>query len=217
MTTASTTPLAEPRPLTQAAPALQAATALHVHDPLDPRRAQVEAFIQAVYHQRYGARVTHFAPTLVALWDQGHITAAAGYRFGHSGPLFLERYLPAPAQQLLAPHNGTAPERARLVEVGHLAAGRAGDGRRLVLMLADHLLDQGGEWVVSTLTAELRQLFVRIGIAPLTLGAADPALLGEAAADWGSYYDHAPVVLAGHLPRAMRHIARYSAATGVPG
>lgn len=210
MTTASTTPLAEPRPMPPALP-----PALQVHDASDTRRPQVEAFIHAVYHQRYGARVHHFTPTLVALWEGDQITAAAGYRFGQAGPLFLERYLPAAAEHLLAPHSGTPPERARIVEVGHLAAGRAGDGRRLVLMLADHLLARGGEWVVSTLTAELRQLFVRIGIAPLTLGAADPALLGEAAADWGSYYDHAPVVLAGHLPRAMRHIARYSAATGV--
>jgi len=209
LTTASITPLTEPRPVPQAS------TTLHVHDAADPRRPQVEAFIQAVYHQRYGALVHHFAPMLVGLWEGDRLTAAAGYRFGHTGPLFLERYLPAAAEQLLAPHHAGLPQRQHIVEVGHLAAGRAGDGRRLVLMLADHLLARGGEWVVSTLTAELRQLFVRIGIAPLTLSAADPTVLGDAAADWGSYYDHAPVVLAGHLPRAMRHITRYSAATGV--
>jgi Thermostable hemolysin len=62
--------------------------------------------------------------------------------------------------------------------------------------------------VVSTLTEELRHLFVRIGVTPLALGLADPARLGDDAADWGRYYEHRPVVLAGHLPLALRILAR---------
>lgn len=201
----STSPRAVPAP----APVLQ------VHEEGDPQRAAVEAFIQAVYARRYGAHVTSFAPTLVALWDGDGIAAAAGYRSAGTGPLFLERYLPQPVDRLLGANAQALPARERIVEVGHLAATRAGEGRRLVLMLGAHLREQGCEWVVSTLTGELRQLFVRIGIAPLTLGVADPALLGADAGGWGRYYEHSPLVLAGHLPKALRHIARYAAATGV--
>jgi AcrR family transcriptional regulator len=190
---------------------------LRVHDEGDPRRAAVEALIQDVYGRRYDARVTSFAPTLVALWDGDRITAAAGYRSAGAGPLFLERYLPQPVDRLLEAHARAMPLRGQIVEVGHLAAARAGEGRRLVLMLGAHLRQRGCEWVVGTLTGELRQLFVRIGIAPLVLGVADPALLGSDAGPWGRYYDHSPLVLAGHLPKALRHIARYAAATGVHG
>ncbi len=205
------TPLqnASPRAVPVSAPLLQ------VHEEGDPQRATVEAFIQQVYARRYGARVTSFAPTLVALWDGDEITAAAGYRTAGAGPLFLERYLPQPVDRLLGANAQAMPARERIVEVGHLAATRAGEGRRLVLMLGAHLREQGCEWVVSTLTGELRQLFVRIGIAPLTLGVADPAQLGADAGAWGRYYEHSPLVLAGHLPKALRHIARYAAATGV--
>lgn len=188
---------------------------LQIHDGSDPRRAAVEAFIQHVYRRRYDAQVTHFAPTLVALWDGDSITAAAGYRAASTAPLFLERYLSSPIEALLAAHATDTPLRGQIVEVGHLAAVRAGEGRRLVLMLASHLGERGCEWVVGTLTGELRQLFLRIGIVPLTLGVADPAALGEDARNWGSYYDHSPVVLAGQLAKAMRHVARYAAATGV--
>jgi hypothetical protein len=188
---------------------------LRVHDEGDPRRAAVEAFIRGVYARRYDARVTSFAPTLVALWDGDRITAAAGYRSADSGPLFLERYLPRPVDQLLGASAQALPRRERIVEVGHLAATQVGEGRRLVLMLGAHLRERGCDWVVSTLTGELRQLFVRIGIAPLTLGVADPGLLGADAGDWGRYYEHSPLVLAGHLPKALRHIMRYAAATGV--
>ena len=172
----------------------------------NPQRAEVEAFIRAVYSRRFGAQVEQFAPVLVALREHGRIVAAAGYRAAGAGPLFLERYLPQPVQELLAPAAGAAPGRETIVEVGHLAADVPGAGRRLILLLGPHLAGAGFLWVASTLTEELRRLFLRIGVAPLTLGVADPAALGAEAARWGSYYDHRPVVLAGHLPQALRHL-----------
>lgn len=177
--------------------------------PDHPERASVEAFIREVYRERYDAAVRDFAPRLVALRDEsGGIVAAAGYRPAGAGPLFLERYLPAPVEDLLGAESPQAPSRKRIVEVGHLAASRAGEGQRLIVALAPHLAGQGFQWVASTLTEELRHLFVRLGIAPLALGAADPAALGADAAHWGRYFDHRPVVLAGHLDAALQTLAR---------
>jgi hypothetical protein len=99
------------------------------------------------------------------------------------------------------------------VEVGHLAAQKAGEGRRLILLLGPHLAERGLQWVVSTLTEELRRLFVRLGVIPLALGVADPALLGEDAAHWGSYYAHHPVVLAGQIGPALAALSRPRATT----
>ncbi|MCU0923764.1 MAG: thermostable hemolysin [Burkholderiaceae bacterium] len=185
---------------------------LLVHPAGSPRRHEVESFISAVYRERYGAELRHFAPVLVGLHDaQGDCVAAAGYRAAHSGALFLERYLPGPVETLLPAPASRWPRRERIVEVGHLAAVRAGEGRRLILLLGPHLAGQGFEWVVSTLTQELRNLFVRMGVAPLALGVADPAVLGDQAAQWGSYYDHRPLVLAGRLDAALQTLARRSA------
>lgn len=171
--------------------------------PTHPARAETERFIAGVYREHYGADVTQFAPLLVARRDAvGTLVAAAGFRPADSGPLFLERYLARPVHERLA-----AP-RARIVEVGHLAATRAGEGRKLVLQLAPLLAGHGFQWVVGTLTEELRHLFLRLGIAPIALGVADPALLGGEAARWGSYYDHHPVVLAGAIEPALQALAR---------
>ncbi|MDP9901845.1 thermostable hemolysin [Variovorax ginsengisoli] len=186
------------------------ALVVHGHD--DPRRAEVEAFIRDVFAQRYGARVQQFTPVLVSLQDRGKIVAAAGYRSAAGAPLFLERYLPSPVETLLAAQAGAEPVRRSVVEVGHLSASRSGEGRRLIALLGPHLAAQGFQWVVSTLTTELRQLFVRIGVTPLALGTADPAALGAEATHWGSYYDHRPVVLAGHLGQALHHMTRRAAA-----
>ena len=183
-----------------------ASARLRLVPPEDPQRAEVEAFIRDVYAERFGAALQHFAPCLVALQDDTGLLAAAGFRPADSGPLFLERYLDAPVEQLLP-----QPSRREVGEVGHLAAGRAGEGRRLILMLGPLLAAQGFRWVVSTLTEELRHLFLRLGVAPLALGVADPARLGAEAAAWGRYYAHHPVVLAGSLDAALQALARRQA------
>ena len=187
---------------------------LAVHSLDDAHRAEVEAFIGDVYARRFGARLTHFAPMLVSLRDaDGRILAAAGYRSATDAPLFLERYLSSPVEALLVSDAGMAPARQAIVEVGHLAAVESGEGRRLLLLLGPYLAERGFQWVVSTLTQELRRLFVRLGVTPLALGIADPTALGDDAAHWGSYYDHRPVVLAGQLQQALRRLSRQTART----
>ncbi|AGU52917.1 putative thermostable hemolysin [Variovorax paradoxus B4] len=186
-----------------------------VHEHHDPRRAAVEDFIRGIYAHRYGAQVTHFAPRLVSLRRNGELVAAAGYRNAAHGALFLEHYLSSPVEVLLAGCAPGRPARENIVEVGHLAASRAGEGRQLIQWLAPHLAAEGFEWIVGTVTQELRKMLVRLGVVPLTLGAANASALGAEAVRWGSYYDHQPVVLASHLRLALRrHMARRSTASG---
>lgn len=180
--------------------------ALAVHAPGEAGRIEVEGFIADVYRHRFGAQVDQFAPALVAIREHGRIVAAAGYRDAGREALFLEQYLAAPVEVLVAPTAGHAPARSTIVEVGHLAAVPAGMGRQLIARLGPHLAALGYQWVVSTATEELRRLVLRMGIAPQTLGAADPGALGPSAVQWGSYYDHRPVVVAGYLPQVLRHL-----------
>lgn len=198
-----------PHPIDRPPTGDRAGAALQTFEAGDAGRAGVEAFIRDVYRARYGATVPAFAPTLVALRDAaGEIVAAAGYRGAGDGPLFLERYLDAPVEQLLSAAGTPALPRRRIVEVGHLAASRAGEGRRLILALGPHLAARRFQWVTSTLTQELRHLFVRLGITPLALAPARAETLGDEARDWGRYYEHAPVVLAGRLDSALRVLAQ---------
>ena len=91
-----------------------------------------------------------------------------------------------------------------------VTAGADRQTQLLIMALGPHLASQRFQWVASTLTQELRSLFLRIGVTPLTLGTADAAALGDEAADWGTYFAHRPLVLAGHLPQALRHLATRS-------
>ena len=179
-----------------------------IHDQAAAGRSDVEALISRIYALRYQAVVLDFTPTLVSLQRDAGVVAAAGYRRASQETLFLERYLDAPVESLLGPHAGVTPRREQIFEVGHLAASRAGAGRDLVVSLCRHLVDQGCEWVVATVTQELDHLFVRAGVEPVRLGVAAPHALGSDAAAWGTYYEHLPTVLAAHLPRALRRLTR---------
>lgn len=172
------------------------APVLKVYEPHTPGRAVVEQFIQIIYAERYGARVPSFTPVLLALESaDGSTLAAVGYRRAENEQLFLEHYLDQPVEQVLFGSAAQAQERKHVVEVAHLVAIKPGAGRIMMVELGKWLRKLGAEWVVSTVTRELRHLFIRMGIAPLALGAASPERLGDEASCWGDYYSHDPVVL----------------------
>jgi hypothetical protein len=170
-------------------------------------RDAVERFVSAIYARRYGARVPGWAPVLATLEDAGGIHAAAGWREG-DGRLYLERYLPQPVERCIATRAGRAcVERARIAEVGHLAAADPGAGRRMLVRLAAHLASRGIGWIVSTATPGVRATFERIGVQVIELGPATREAAGPDAIDWGRYYDDGPTVVAGELLPNLARVA----------
>jgi hypothetical protein len=174
-----------------------------------PQRAAAEGFIADIFRRHYGAEVSSFAPNLMLLEDAGRIAAAAGWRCAGEERLFLETYLDEPIEAAVARLASQPVRREAIVEVGNLAADRAGGSVDVILNLARHLDRLGYEWVAFTATSELIGIFRRLGLPPLALASADPARLGADAADWGSYYDSRPVVVAGRIALALEMVKRH--------
>ncbi len=168
-------------------------------------RSRVEQFIRTVYARQYDARVAEFAPVLVARTRAGEIVAAAGYRRATEA-LFLEQYLDHPIETYLGARDPV--DRQCIAEVGHLSASLPGEGRRLMVQIAAHLATLGIDWVASTVTIELRRLMYRLGLGVTCLAPARPERLRPAATAWGRYYEHRPLVMAGHLPSSLRRLQR---------
>lgn len=164
------------------------------------QRARLQAFIGACFAARHGARIRHFMPHLLALATaDGQPCAAIGVRDAASAPLFLERYLDRPVEDEIARLHGTPVARERIAEVGNLATLGAGYARLLIVALTDLLVAEGFEWVVFTATTEVSNSFRRLALAPLVLGTADAARMGDEREDWGRYYDCNPRVMAGAI------------------
>ena len=174
---------------------------LHLASPGSARRVALEQFVCQRFELQHGARIRHFMPCLFGLENQaGQLLGAVGVRSGNSGPLFLERYLDEPIQSALGARLGNSvPGRGELVEVGNLAADSPGAARLLIVALTDLLVALGFRWVTFTGTPTLLNSFQRLGLTPIALGEADPARMGDELADWGSYYDNRPLVMAGDI------------------
>lgn len=165
------------------------------------RRMQLEQFIGERFAEHYGARVRHFMPCLLGLYDaEQQLQAAIGVRCSQSGPLFLERYLDVPIEQRIAElSGGSQPSRGLIAEVGNLAALGAGHARLLITALTDQLAAAGFRWVAFTGTLLLLNSFQRLGLNLLHLGPADGQRMGSDLADWGSYYATQPQVMVGDI------------------
>ena len=74
---------------------------------------------------------------------------------------------------------------------------------QIVLDLVPWLIGAGFSWVVFTGADTVLNVFRRLRLEPQPLCTADKSLLGDAAGDWGTYYDHHPVVMAGRIVEGL--------------
>lgn len=169
-----------------------------------PERTELEQFIRLVFHRAYGARIRHFMPQLMSLRDaDGRLLAVCGLRNADREPLFLETYLEAPVEQVIAARTGDAVGRGDVVEVGNLAVAAPGIAPHLLASVSRYLHGTGTQWAVFTAIPLLRNSLARLNM-PLEV-LADATLQHIDAAErpaWGSYYARNPQVLA--VRRAAR-------------
>jgi hypothetical protein len=163
-----------------------------------PCRREVEAFIHAVFKVSYGANVTEFMPTLVALRDgNGVLIAAFGMRSANEEKLFLEQYLDMPVEQLLTEGLGKPITRNEITCIGNLAVPNPRNAGVLIAHIIQHSLEIGIEWCVATAHHSLQNGLIKGGRDVYPLHLADKARLSpEEQLVWGSYYDDMPQVIA---------------------
>ncbi len=169
-----------------------------------PGRERVEQFIENIYAQGYGSKITQHYPTLVNVRDQqGNVIAAVGLRMAAEEPLFLERYLDAPIEKIVGKATGAATARDEIVEIGNLASAGKGASVFLFVTLAAYLRQRNLSYAVVTATKALRRSFALFGIEFAELAPAKAAALPDNGVAWGSYYTRDPRVLVGAIQPAF--------------
>jgi hypothetical protein len=171
-------------------------------------RGEIESFIRQCFVSAHGARISHFMPRLLSLrTKRGDLIAAFGLRAASNSRLFLESYLDRPIEDVLQAQLGQSVKRDEIIEVGNLSALYPGAARWLIVALTAMLQGEGYRWVTFTGTTALRNGFSRLGLRTIELGAAMlEHLAPQERADWGSYYDNVPLVMAGDISYAYRSL-----------
>ena len=184
----------------------------HVHD---SERAAVEAYISERFLHVHKASLRHFMPNLVSLQCGGNYSAAAGIcpAMGHS--LFAEVYLKEPAEIAIAEALKFPVERQHIVEIGNLVSSWRGSSMLLFVVLGELIERLGYRWLMFTATREVEHLLARMHYLPVVLADADPSLLPDAGASWGSYYRNQPRVMVGDIRPAVAAARRNCVYRGV--
>ena len=178
---------------------------LVVADPGHADRVRLEQFVADAFAREHEARVRTFMPLLVGCRDaERRVRGVVGLRRADSGPLFLERYLERPADELLSESAGHAVPRDRIVEIGNLAGCHCRAAARLIAALPPLLLAQRFEWVVFTATRVVRGMLDAFDAPLIDLAPAAEACVAGGVDEWGRYYATDPRVCAGYLPLARR-------------
>lgn len=173
-------------------------------------RAELEAFVAARFLEVYGARLYTFLPHLFGATDpSGRLTAAFGLRRASEGPLFLERYLDTPIEQVILEQAGETVGREAIVEVGNLAGVTPGALRALIPRITMLLQEIDVRWVAFTGSARVCNGFARLGLPLRVVAPAAIERLPDAERDcWGTYYAHGPSVMIGDVRAGARLAAR---------
>lgn len=167
----------------------------------DVQRASIEQFIASGFAKAYQADVHSFMPNLLGVSRSGEWQAVLGLRCAATPTaqgsvkthLFIEHYLPAAVEQVLA-EQGIHAERSQLIEIGHLYAINKQSLLQLFVLMAYALDQLNYRYLLCAATTQVRSILSRHGIELTELGEAKAEALGEDAASWGSYYDTNPKV-----------------------
>jgi hypothetical protein len=179
-----------------------------LHRTVSPDRCAVEQHIAKVFAESYGAQVTEFSPFLMSMVCAGNVSAAAGFRPADTGPLFLEQYLDGSIEVILSNCYGKNLDRHAIFELGNLAALRPGVCQIFYLIMAGVIARTKLNYVVFAGTRQVAKGLDRLGFQMDRIAAADPSRLGDAARNWGSYYDSKPEVMAIDLEKSMEALGQ---------
>jgi hypothetical protein len=167
-------------------------------------------FIQSRYAAVHGATAPVGYSRFLSRMRSPQQGAALGFRRATEGRLFLESYLDAPVEQLLAQRLHWQVQRDRIVEIGSLAANSPQQLLKLWCCAAQVLVLES-DVGIAVLTRRLRVMLRKVGITLHELAPALPDRLSTAAGGWGTYYSNDPVVCAGQLVDARRQLAQFMA------
>jgi len=175
-----------------------------IHRQSDADRAEVEAFVADKFYEAFGAQIHEYMPALLSMRCMNGFSGVIGMRKAATSPLFLERYLDADIETVMAQRLGQDIERREIIEIGNLVAGRKGPSQFVFLVAMTALYDAGYRWITFTATRSLANNLDKLGFPMTVLADASVECLDQIEAqEWGTYYASKPQVYAGSLEDAM--------------
>lgn len=184
---------------TQSHGALQARNYFTLAERGTGMRTELESRIRAGFGQHFQACIEGFMPQLAVYRHASGAEGVIGIRDAAADTLFLESYLDRPIDMAVSQYAGYGVQRGEIAEVGQFVISDRETVADFFRDLVPFLKSQGYDWVCFTGTNRIRALLSRIGFEGRPIATAIRERVTASGDDWGSYYDHDPVVIVGKL------------------
>ncbi|WP_404710140.1 thermostable hemolysin [Sphingomonas sp. MMS24-J13] len=169
--------------------------------------AAIRSLIQDRYATAHDASPAGAYPSYLTIGSPEKPQAVLGFRSAGAEPLFLERYLDQPIEEVLTARLARPVPRGRIVELGDHASHRPGATIALWREAAVTLASQA-DIAVAVLTRPMRTMFQRLDLELVELAPARIEAMGDAARHWGRYYETDPLLCAGDIARCRAALER---------
>ena len=164
-------------------------------------------FTREQYKERFSSELTEFYPNTVSVYEDGVLTAVAGFRGAGTGKLFLEQYLDTPIEDCIWEKFTPPAERHEIVELGGFAATTRHAALALMQYLAPTLYELGYKKLVCTANKPIQMCLRKLGLEPIFVADADEAKLTESNENWGTYYKGHPQIFTGDIKAGIQAMA----------
>lgn len=162
-------------------------------------RTELESRIRAGFGQHFQACIEGFMSDLAIYQHACGAEGVIGIRDAAAEMLFLESYLDRPIEVVVRQCAGLSVRREQIAEVGQFVVSDRDIVSDFFRDLVLFLQSQGFDWVCFTGTNRIRALLSRMGFEGRPVATATRDRIVYSADDWGTYYEHEPVVVIGKL------------------
>ena len=170
-------------------------------DPRHKARSALEHFIHQNYLRVHQAEINHFFDHLFACSDGENFMASLGINFlKDTQHAFVEQYLNDSAEKVISILLNQSISRDEIVELGNLSSVMAGATRRMIHKISPQLITKGVRWAIFTINKSVLNAFIKSGLNPIFITAAEKTKLIDQSTNWGNYYKTNPGVYVVRIP-----------------
>lgn len=169
-------------------------------------RADIEHYIAAKFFKDHKAHISSFMPYLLTMSCANTFSGSVGIRPAKDHLLFIEKYIERTIEQTISEMNSSKVNREGIVEIGNLVATQIGASQLIFILLTASLYHARFQWVAFTATQQVEHILKKLNFNCYTLCKADPKKIGADLAQWGTYYDSNPHVIAINIADALEKI-----------
>lgn len=163
----------------------------------DSNRKKLEKMISDKYSCVYGADIYYFMEDILLVYQNNSIATLAGINYYGKNEFFLEKYLDCDLYKYIANNLNINPMKQSVVEIGNFISVNSGSGPLIIICLTHWLQANSYEWVLCTVTEQVRLMFKKLSLNIRILqDARQDKLSFQEQEKWGSYYEKKPMICA---------------------